>query len=441
VSLQTMTSSSSLPPPFQAPVPPPPSQPSEENEYATTEGMGPSIGGGIEESIATDWGSVYTTPPQGEKLKVTALKNVKIKGPLEKLGGRNHKTWQKRYCVLAGPLMYFYEKESSKTYNNYIALTFFTASLAQKITDTKKHFGFKLTREEKSTGKRKDYYFRTNSQELRDKWLSCIQNAEPSSPGASLFPSSSQGNIKAVATLPRNTRASEPNVSLVPNTRDKKRALSVGNVHEEEEEGELYEDMAVPEEGDDRIEEESDNEEYVAVDPGQEDKFSSSEEYVAVTPQDQEEYEEPPFHQQPPPPLSPPPGPPSEVFMPPPTQTKAVNVVPVPRKSPKDPAPAPKAPAPLPSSVATEPVVDTSKMYTYHDIPLDKVYVSQWNFAAGEKDELGLKRGDLVYISEPSESELWWYGELLDQEASKKLGPAGFFPKDYLSPAFEAVSS
>ena len=399
--------------------------------------MGPSNGGGFEESIAMDWGSVYTTPPKGEKLKVTSLKNVKIKGPLEKLGGRNHKTWQKRYCVLAGPLMYFYEKEGSKTYNNYIAVTAFTASLAQKVTDTKKHFGFKLTREDKNTGRHKDYYFRTTSQELRDKWLSCIQNAEPSSPGSALFP---QGNIRATVTLPRNTRPSEPNVSLgIPNARDKKRALSVGNVHVEEE-GELYEDMAIPEEGEDKIEEESDNEEeYVAVDPAQ-DQMSSSEEYIDVTPQEQENYEEPSLVQ-PPPPLSPPPGPPSEVFFSKPTQTKTANVIPVPRKSSKDSAPAPKSPAPPPPSAAMEPVVDTNKVYTFYEIPLDKVYVSQWDFAAGEKDELGLKRGDLVYVSEPSDAELWWYGELLDEEASKKVGPAGFFPKDYSTLAFEAVSS
>ena len=70
----------------------------------------------------------------------------------------------------------------------------------------------------------------------------------------------------------------------------------------------------------------------------------------------------------------------------------------------------------------------------------ERVYVSQWNFAAVEGDELELKRGDLVFVSKPLDSEMWWYGELLDAEASRKVGLAGFFPKDYSTLAFEALS-
>ena len=424
-------STTSLPPPsFQPPAPPMQVQVQGlfDGEYATTTGMGREEQ--FEESMAMDWGNVYTTPPKGEKLKVKDLNNVKIKGPLEKLGGRNRKTWQKRYCVLAGALMYFYEKEGSKSYNNCIALPSFTASLAPNITDTNKHFGFKLTHEDKSTGKHKDYYFRTTSTELRDKWLSCIQNVEGGT-AISLFP---PRNVGAITTLPRMPSTQTSNSTTPLLLGDRKRAQSLGEVVEE---GELYEDMAVTEE--DKHSDEDEDEEYVAVEPGQDqDKMSSSEEYVDVVPQEdveQEEYEEP-SSLLPPPPRSPPPGPPSDIFVPPPTQPKAASRTPAPRTK----APAP-VPAPVPAPPPPEPVVDTSKVYTHNNIPLDKVYVSQWDFAAGEEDELRLQRGDLVLVNKPLDAELWWYGELLDAEASKKLGPAGFFPKDYSTLAFETASS
>lgn len=424
------------PPIIQPPAPPVPQIP-EEGEYASTVGMGPTGGdrNHLEVSMAMDWGNVYTTPPKGEKVKVSSLKNVKIKGPLEKLGGRNHKNWQKRYCVLAGPLMYFYEKESSKTYNNYIVVTSFTASLAPKIPDSNKHYAFKMTQEDKRTGKKKDYHFRAVSSEIRDKWLSCIQNAEATAATDGLLPPSSPHGMSSV-TLPRNLQAAQINSSLgVPSSREKKRAQSLGDIHQEvEEEGELYEDMAVTEE-DDKIKEESDDneEEYVAVEPAQ-DQQDSSEEYVDVVPQndiEQENYEEPAMLQ-PPPPMSPPPGPPSDVFFPTPTKPKAAarNNAPV----------ATKLPAPLPP-VPKEPEVNTNKVYTNTDIPLDKVFVSQWDFAAGEPDELRLNRGDLVLVSKPSDSEIWWYGELLDTDASRKLGPAGFFPKNYSTLAFESIAT
>ena len=364
--------------------------------------------------VSMDWSSVYTTPNKGEKMKVGALKNVCIKGFLDKLGGRNHKTWQRRYCVLAGSLMYFYEKEQSKTYNNYIALPAFTASIAQVPSDKKSQFTFKLTQLDSSTGKKKDYYFRAPSKDVLDKWMSCITKVVNSSP---LSPT----NHLSAATLPRMpSQTTVMPVNFLPQQQQSKaRSHSMG---EGELDGqELYEEM-IPEEG-------GDVEEYVAVSPTPEQEgdgeLESSEEYVDVVPQGpEEEYEDTTNYQQevPPPPLSPPPGPPSEFFpSPPPPQI-----------------PPPKAPAPPP------PVdVDTSRIYeqpTTNGIRLEKVFVSLWDFVAGESDELALQRGDLVFVSDPQPAQEWWYGEKLDPHASTKMGPAGFFPRTYSTTAFETVS-
>lgn len=390
-------------------------------EYAETMMHRPSAGVENTVEMSMDWSNVYTMPSKGERMKVGALKNIAIKGYLDKLGGRNHKTWQRRYCVLAGPLMYFYEKESSKTYNNCIALLTFTASHAPNMTNEKKdHFSFKLTQQDTNTGRKKDYYFRAHSKDVQKKWLACVGKVCSESPQPSPTPASKR---YSASTLPRMLSGTSIS-TFRPEDDSRTRTHSLG----EGEPQELYEDMAIPEEKEDL-------DEYVAVSPTENIELESSEEYVDVVPQSdvqQEEYEDTAQFQQPPPPLSPPPGPPSDPFAPPQFS------LPPPPVQPAQIAP-PKVPAPPP------PVdVDTSCIYdqpTTNGIRLEKVFVSLWDFAAGDNDELALQRGDLVYVSSPLDHEDWWYGEILDPHASKKLGPAGFFPKSYSTIAFETVSS
>ena len=375
-------------------------------------------------NMSMDWGTVYTTPPKGGIMKVSTLSYVKIKGPLEKLGGNNCKTWQRRYCVLSGALMYFYEKENSKTYNNCITVPSFKVSNAPNITsEKKKQFGFKLTKEDSSTGKSKDYYFRASTIEFRDKWVSCIKNVGMTNQADNLLSPSAFLQANSV-TLPRmSSQASPISPPTVPQR--ERRAHSEGV----EEEGEVYEELVVPEDRKEIIEEDDGvYDEYIAVCP-EDDRvveLESSEEYVAIVPlavveEDKTNNQRPP----PPPPLLPPSGPHSEVFTHPTTQAVPFFK--------------PPAPPPPPS----EPEVDTNRVYlkdNSNGIVLEKVYVSQWNFAAVEGDELELKRGDLLFVSKPLDSEMWWYGELLDAEASRKVGLAGFFPKDYSTLAFEALS-
>lgn len=90
-----------------------------------------------------------------------------------------------------------------------------------------------------------------------------------------------------------------------------------------------------------------------------------------------------------------------------------------------------------------DPYVDTSKVYeqSNNGIELKKVFVILWDFQTGEHDELNVNRGDLVLVSNPVNGQEWWYGELLDSNASKKVGPCGLFPSSYSSNAFEIISS
>jgi hypothetical protein len=128
---------------------------------------------GTVNETATEW--IYDTAKKEEKMKVSQLQNVACKGNLEKLGGKNKKTWQLRHCVLSGPFMYFYEKQSSKTFRNRITLPMYVAEEAPEHTNAKKgHFAFKLTHTDK-TGKKKDYFFRSSKQESCQTWLHSIR--------------------------------------------------------------------------------------------------------------------------------------------------------------------------------------------------------------------------------------------------------------------------
>ena len=389
-----------------------------------------------------EWNSVYQQPSATTKLKVAQLEGISIKGPLEKLGGKSHRTWQRRYCVLAGPLMYFYEKENSKTFNNFISIPSFSVENLEKMSD-KRHFAFKLTQQD-HTGKKKDYCFRSASSENRDKWVTAMKKV--------IDVANAQKNRSAV-TLPRLSTRSGQNLSPVP--QEKRRSLSL---EIQEEPQELYEPV-------DRGDDDDTQDDYVAVSPEAQVKedLESSEEYIDVEPSARDDeptevYEEPPItleEDRPPPPTSPPPGPPREhpfppssSPVPPPHPITPEPVAPpaaLPPKPqlalpPRSTPPIAKKPAPLPPQDDNK--VDTNKVYvqSVNGISLEKVFVSLWDFSAGEKDEINLKRGDLVLVKDPKENADWWFGELLDREATRKLGKSGFFPRTYASRAFEAIS-
>lgn len=166
---------------------------------------------------ATEW--MYdVSAPKAEKMKASQLQNVLCKGNLEKLGGKSKKTWQVRYCVLSGLFMYFYEKESSKTYRNRISLPQYTPELAPEHTNAKKrHYAFKLTHVDDS-GKQKDYFFRSTKKESRDIWLKTIREANQRT-----IPSMTSMTSTTSMTLPRMPSSKS---SLAPET--KARASSLG---------------------------------------------------------------------------------------------------------------------------------------------------------------------------------------------------------------------
>ena len=344
-----------------------------------------------------------TTAPKVSKMKPSQLKDVRIKGPLEKLGGRSHNSWQKRYCVLSGVFMYFYEKESSKMFNNRIALPRYTISSAPHFTnEKKKHFAFKLTHTDSATGKQKDYYFRTSSDNVRTKWITSVsavlQRMAVGTTAAAADPAARSATLPHV--MPSQQKAAYP--QALPHN------ASLGD----DMGGDLYEDLNPLDE------EPEGQDEYVAVSPADEDE--QGEEYVDVNPgQDiqEEDYEAPSFEITP-----------ASTFKPPPPQ-----MPPPPSSLPSKP-PA-KAPQPI------ETVVDTSRVYVQQNngINYDHVFVALWDFESQENDELRLQRGDLVYVMQPSWDSEWWYGEMLDQDATRAIGLAGFFPSSYSTAAFEAA--
>ena len=351
-------------------------------EYMETTRLG-SKTANLDELSISEWEYDISTP-KGERVKVSELKDVRCKGYVEKLGGRNQKTWQKRYCVQAGIFMYFYEKESSRSYNNRIVLPKYTVSPAAELTSTKKkHFAFKLTHTDVG-GKSKDYYFRCLSEETRETWLRSLK--------AALDQSTATIASMQTMTLPRM-----PSHQQVQESPPLRRTASFGN------EGELYEEMEVT------AGEEGDGEEYVALEPSQD---APEEEYVDIQPgvggdEPQDEYEEAATFR-----------PPSPTLPPPPSRVQ-------------------------PSAPRADPVVDTNRVHVQqtNGLSLENVFVLLWDFAAGDKDELDLHRGDLVYVTEPKEDMAWWFGERLDPDATSKLGVSGFFPRNYSTYAFQAVSS
>ena len=198
----------------------------------------------VPEDLIDDWECAYDSSnvKKKEKIKASKLNNVLMKGWLDKLGGRSHKNWQKRYCVLAELFMYFYEKESSSTYNNRIPIPGFVPNPSADLTQPKKnHFAFKLSSTD-SSGKAKDYYFRARTEAERDQWVEAIRK---------IF---EQGRIaiekRKSQTLPVNFSAGG-----IP-TGNSVRHLSTGF---EQEEYEALSPAMIPEEG------EEDQEEYVDV--------------------------------------------------------------------------------------------------------------------------------------------------------------------------------
>lgn len=293
--------------------------------------------------------------------------------------------------------------------------------------EKKKQFAFKLTHTDTSTGNKKDYCFRAISEETREKWITAIQkvNQRPAGPPLGFLSSSSLGGGTSV-TLPRMPSSGPVNLSVPP----KARSATVVADNED-----LYEDLPEP------IKEESEEEDggdYLPVSPiheNQVEDLSSSAEYIDVQPAPDNDIEEEyidasPFQpDQPPPPMTPPPGPP----------TSHPPLSPPPQPAPQE-TPTRQKVAPPPPS---EPEVDTAKVYSQgtNGITLKNVYVILWDFEAHEQDELGLSRGDLVLVNEPVDNSDWWSGELLDNDASKKLGRKGLFPRQYTELAFDPVTA
>lgn len=127
--------------------------------------------------------------------------------------------------------------------------------------------------------------------------------------------------------------------------------------------------------------------------------------------------------------------------LPPPPPSQSTNRPTLPPPPPKSVLP-PQQNRPIPRP---DPVVDTTKVYEQNGnnngIEYKNVYVILWDFMTQEADEINLKRGDLVLVSNAAQGQEWWFGEPLDENASRKIGPGGLFPSSYSSSAFELIRS
>ena len=203
-------------PPLGGPTPTPP--PSAENSgssavYARTHLQVPPANAPPSET-ATEW--MYDVTKKDEKkTKVSQLENILCKGNLEKLGGKSKKTWQVRFCVLSGPFMYFYEKESSKIYRNRITLPMYTVQEAPEHTNAKKrHFAFKLTHTDTS-GLKKDYFFRSSKKESCDTWLQSIKTTNERTSLNSQQQGNTQQPAGTTSTTPAGSGGAGPDGQLV----------------------------------------------------------------------------------------------------------------------------------------------------------------------------------------------------------------------------------
>ncbi len=202
----------------------------------------------VPEHLICDWADVYDSSivnKKKEKIKPSKLSNILVKGWLEKLGGRNHNNWQKRYCVLAAMFMYFYEKETSSTYNNRIPIPGFLAIASEELTRPKRSlYAFKLSSTELSGGKSKDYYFRAKTEAERDQWVAVVRN---------IF---QQGR----AVLEKKKSQTLPTIRNSNSVNNNMPSLTISSSVSEEPEQENYEAITPAD-----IIEEDDQEEYIDV--------------------------------------------------------------------------------------------------------------------------------------------------------------------------------
>jgi len=342
----------------------------------------------------------YARTMKDKRISTSDLKMATCKGSLEKLGGRGHNTWQKRFCVLDGPLMYFFKDEKSKNFNNLIEAGSYNVSEAPDKTKEKKHqFAFKLTCRESG----KDYYFRTTSADHRAKWMSALLQAQ-------------------TAPLPTNsplaTSLSETQLSMHTMKRPSISSTSPAPPPAADEpEQESYEEVVAM---GDRIPSE---------DASDEERF-------------EQKVHQPRAIAPPLVPKMPPPPPPTscETF-----DVELYDEHPQAEGLEEEEeylACETQMQQDIIESVASpiEIVVDTDRMYEApsNGVDLEKVYMSLYNFTAEEDDEMTIQRGDLVFVPDNATNSDWWLAELVTPDIVK-TNKKGFCPANFLTLAFEQL--
>lgn len=90
---------------------------------------------------------------------------------------------------------------------------------------------------------------------------------------------------------------------------------------------------------------------------------------------------------------------------------------------------------PPPPQRKDEPPPSPSENQT-NEINYANIYQALWNCDAGDTDELGFRRGDLIYIYEKPHPD-WWIGSLFKPQGYS----VGLVPKQYVMEAYEMSAS
>ncbi|XP_022084683.1 src kinase-associated phosphoprotein 2-B-like [Acanthaster planci] len=354
-------------------------------------------------------------------------------------------SWQKRYCIIKGNILYYYKKKTDKEQCNQIVLTGYQGREAPEFERKNKRKD--LLFEVVCPAKRSYQFIAQNKKDLQE-WIKAISVA------SKLGPSSVDPLAKST---PNNSGGSEDLSEEYDDTSAPGPSCEVND----DDYGDTYEDLDA----------------YQAtkmggpVAPVAEPPAGAGENEEDVEPIDEEIYEDVPQAELPPPapmperipkpsaankPLppeppqseSPPPIPTSHRPVPPPsvpidTQParpysphmhiktypgKNIKNVAKPALGMSKPAIASTPAPPVPSRAANE-IADLPIRKEPWEEDYANIYIGLWDCMADDQDELEFRRGEMVHIiSKEYDTFSWWIGE--------RNNKVGLVPKDYLMKAY-----
>eukprot|EP00117_Sycon_ciliatum_P011315 scpid8868/ scgid5350/ Cytohesin-1; PH, SEC7 and coiled-coil domain-containing protein 1; SEC7 homolog A; Cytohesin-1; PH, SEC7 and coiled-coil domain-containing protein 1; SEC7 homolog A len=422
----------------------------------------------------------YQIPVQAQKISAEALSSASQRGYLDKLGGRKGQTWQKRFVVLSEGCMYYFEGEKDKKPRNVVPISGYRVEEDPDNSKGKK-YAFKVTplsadktkTSTKSAAKGKGgkmYHFRANSFEEREGWVSALRLAlvranrrsqtfldaavesEPSGSSASgsvisggsssqqiieedLYedplaaptgkqtvvtpPIEMQDDYLAPAELPTSpppSNISAPADTYLPSVETKARASSTFGIGKEIETANLGESNPYASRKEANPYASRQQMKLPSPPPvGQENPYQTRKQTQPLpkAPADSNPY----------------------------ASRQQVKLPPLPDKPPAPVAPmAPIAPrAPVNDQI----IINTQAIFVQKadaKFKFEQVFVALWDYQPSASDELGFRRGDLLYIEDIIQDTDWWVGRKKSAyDEDTFTGDRGLLVSTYVSPAYEKL--